>query len=698
MASGSSSASRLVVAGLLVASVALAVAPAVRDYRTWQADRARYFAGEVVPSNPDSYYYLRAAREVYTGEWVPKERDRLRHHPDGAMRGDAPWLSAAIANLTHWTDGDVYEAGLWFAVATSSLFVVPAVLFGLFVGWPTAGLLAGLVGVASHAVASRTGIHRIEQDGLNLFAFWGICLLVALLRPSIGLARQLALSAMTGLSAAALVGWYAKAGLILVFAAGVGASGLAQRLALRRVALLVGVFLVFCNPLMLGDAARHLFGTAKILSSTVAESQTVETGAETRAAWSPLRFSSFRISERRSLGWERSLRMLMDPPWLAALGVLGFAGWVVFEWRRAAALLPLVALGAMGPFIPRFLMYLAPLVGFGLGVCLTLGARAALGRTRFPAHADALACLLALVAGGMLLTRTDDRARQVVPVDVLGSLQRCGEALPAGSVVWHSWGFGYVVQDVMGAATHTDGGEPNPVIDHLLVKALTGSDAQVLQRTFAYLERTPQRKAVAEFRKGYVGSYERLLSQASGPSSPSYVAFTPESMLQFPAHARRGQWDPETARPGSGNITTLRCWNPQSGRLRCRERGGRWFGVDVMEGSIEADDGSFSSNLSNLYRIVDGSIARVRPYADPSGLVFAILAPARDGAYLAYAMWEDEFESLVNQLYLLGRYDPRYLEPVCDEFPHARVYRVREDSFESPSLPQGARTSTSLVR
>ena len=130
--------SRFVVAALLVLAIVLAFAPRVIDYRAWQDDRASYFAGDVVGSNPDAFFYLRAAREIYTGAWVAGERDRLRNHPDGFVRGDAPWLSRAIAFVARFTDGDVYWAGLWLSIATSSLFVLPLVLFAWSVGWPRA--------------------------------------------------------------------------------------------------------------------------------------------------------------------------------------------------------------------------------------------------------------------------------------------------------------------------------------------------------------------------------------------------------------------------------------------------------------------------------------------------------------------------------------------------------------------------------
>ena len=36
------------------------------------------------------------------------------------------------------------------------------------------------------------------------------------------------------------------------------------------------------------------------------------------------------------------------------------------------------------------------------------------------------------------------------------------------------------------------------------------------------------------------------------------------------------------------------------------------------------------------------------------------------------------FESNLNQIYMLGRWDKRYFELVYDDFPTARMFRVRD--------------------
>jgi hypothetical protein len=45
---------------------------------------------------------------------------------------------------------------------------------------------------------------------------------------------------------------------------------------------------------------------------------------------------------------------------------------------------------------------------------------------------------------------------------------------------------------------------------------------------------------------------------------------------------------------------------------------------------------------------------------------------------VAYLMGARAFESNLNQLYSLGRWDERYFELVYDDFSTARLFRVRD--------------------
>ena len=116
-------------------------------------------------------------------------------------------MARAIAAIADTFDSNVYQAGLWFTLATSCLFVIPMSLFGWRVGWPAAGLLGALTSAASTAYFYRVSIHRVDTDGANLFGLWWIAFLFAVPRPKMSTRYQFALSALAGISVALFVAW-----------------------------------------------------------------------------------------------------------------------------------------------------------------------------------------------------------------------------------------------------------------------------------------------------------------------------------------------------------------------------------------------------------------------------------------------------------------------------------------------------------
>ncbi len=661
----------------VAAAAAVAYAPRFAHYHEWQADRGSHFAGKVAASSNDSYYWFRIARELRERTWEPESFDPLRDHPDGHRRGSAPWIARAIAGIADWTDGDVYRAGLWFALATSCLFVFPLSLFGWRVGWPAAGLLGALIGAASAAYFTRASIHRVDTDAANLFGLWWIALLYALPQQKMSKRSQLALAALAGVSVALFVAWYDRAGFWLVLVASFLSCLIAYGFGARRALLLFAVFVAAANPLYL---VASIGAIADYVTDYFLPSLARDTGPPVSP--SPLEYSSIsnRIEELSTLPLDRSLSRIVEPAWLSAIGLLAVGTWAIREWRRAAPLAPLAALGLLGLFsAKRFVMYLAPLAGFGVGIALTYCVRRAMRRTRFAGHSETVACVLAFAVFALLASGTfyDHRLVASNPVGLLASLQRAKSRLPAESVVWHSWGAGYLVQDVMGAATFNDGERPNPVIDHLLVKGLTSDDPRELQRIVAHLMNHSRAEVTESFRRDYETAYAELLSGNGEISGDAFLLFFARSSAEFSGYYLRGQWDFRTGTGHPEIMRKLRCEPPRAGQLRCLDTHGQQVDADLSKGIVGE-----TTPLEKVLFIRDGVVTRARDYSQSPGLILEIISKSGAASAIAFLMKPNVFASNLNQLYILGRFDERYFEKFFDEFPVARMYRVKESMRE----------------
>lgn len=678
---------RLLALGLALGiALAAAYGPRVASYLEFQQQRPGWALEDgVVPANLDAYYWFRSARMIRDGSWQRDAIDPLRNHPAGVSLADPPWIARAIAAIARWTDGDVYGAGVLFSLLSSGLFVLPAFLYGLRVGMPAAGLLAGLVGATSPAVLTRSYVQWVDTDAVNLFAMWWIAWASCWPRPEQRRATSLGGAALAGFSAALFVAWYEKPALMPVLLAAFALRSAAAGFGWRRAALLVALFALFANPLHLTKSGAYLEKFARNAVARVLPQPAAEPPAAHSAASAPTRPPSesalhsegigFVVSELEGLSLVEGLAFVLRPVWLAAAGLLCFALWCARRWRLALPLAPMAVLGFYGWVGPsRHLFFLAPLVGFGLGAGLSAATRAWGSRRTGALRSDALACGLAFALfAGIWALRGPFTPASVLPVPLVASMQNAAKAMPPGSSVWCSFGEGFAVQDLMGAATFTDSA-PELIRGHLFAKGLSASDPKTLQRVIAHLESTPRLEINRAFRSDYERALGALLAAPGEIHGAPHLWLARRWLGQFGGKHRRGQWHPSTGWPERAQVVRLRCRPGAPGTLECIDLSGGREVVDLRSGAVT--DGV---PYDRLIRTDRGFITRERRFErrTPSGWVLVV---DRSGDTLsAAAVQGAALESNLVQLFLFGRYDPRYFELVYDDFPVARLYRVLSD-------------------
>lgn len=80
--------------------------------------------------------------------------------------------------------------------------------------------------------------------------------------------------------------------------------------------------------------------------------------------------------------------------------------------------------------------------------------------------------------------------------------------------------------------------------------------------------------------------------------------------------------------------------------------------------------------------IEGGHVERQREYTDnPDNVQLTLEIILRDGILAdTYLLDESAFQSNLNQMFALGRYDGTLFEEVYNNFPHARAFKVRSTS------------------
>lgn len=261
---------------------------------------------------------------------------------------------------------------------------------------------------------------------------------------------------------------------------------------------------------------------------------------------------------------------------------------------------------------------------------------------------------------------------------MLRSLKLASEQLPPSAAVWYTWGEGYLVQDVMGAATYADG-VPNGVVEHLYLQALSSSEPLELQRTLAYLHAHSKSEVRSAFRADYQATHEALMATSGEVAGDAFLLFTRQSMATLSSYFRGGRWEPSSGWSDSEPVIQLTCQPDSQTELTCLDWKGQTMMIDPERGWVDG-----RAAIERLVYVRNGFAVRGRRFPHKPGLVLEILLAPPGRPITAYLMGPRAFESNLNQGFVLGRWDKRYFELVYDDFPTARMIRVRDpDEMEN---------------
>ena len=358
--------------------------------------------------------------------------------------------------------------------------------------------------------------------------------------------------------------WYGKPGLTLAYVCALvihlGLAGVSW----RRIVLCAVTLIVFANPIQLGSALGSLQDFAhRYLWPSAATTTDAASAVRFPQVWST-------ISEARSLPWPDTLKQILPRADMAAIGLGAFALFAVWRWRAMAALSPILLLGALALLSSRrFILYLAPFVGIGWGVIVSLITRALLDRlggrsdesaaapqtSRSPdwhAHGTSLSgaptfqTAVAYVAVIVVFfvwfapaSGEQVAPRPAIPAQVFRDLQILAKQLPADSRMWTWWDNGFAIVDATGFGVYHDGAAQYTPQTNLIAASFVESDPRAMHDIIAFVDREGNQRHSPTWRPR-PAIFNDLLMRARSVSPPPaevpvYVLYTPDMLLKYPA-------------------------------------------------------------------------------------------------------------------------------------------------------------------
>lgn len=393
-------------------------------------------SGDIILTTEDGYRWLRYAKE-YAGDGYVAGKDELSGFPEMAEKPPkVPLVSVVVAEVSRLAGLSYQESGSWLTIILSGLFIFPAGILFYLIGSPAAGIGAGLSGSLALAYLSRTSAFQIDTDMLNLFFMFSGSLFVYLS----SVRRSLIYPALAGFAMFLFWRWYFHSGFTLVYLA---MLIFAVRFDYKKIA----VFILFSGP--------HLFWNSVM---------------------SILEFSggdgfAVNVAELSGLGVFDALSLLSFNPLFSLFGILGVA---LFR-RNLLFLYPFLLLGLMMFFRgERFGMFLAPIVGAGIGVFMSYLSRRSDRRGLISCGAVFVFMMLVAYRPSGLIPPP------VVERNVYEELAGLKGKLNGDPLVISWWDSGFLIQYLTGYAVVCDGATQNKAGTRMAAELLLHSSKEII--------------------------------------------------------------------------------------------------------------------------------------------------------------------------------------------------------------------------
>ncbi len=621
-------------------------------------------------SGMDSYYWLKVARELDEGSLGKGQPEPTRAYPDGGLLvyKDQPSLLAHCISLAkNFTGGDYYRAGLLLIPLLAGLFVIPLFFYFNQFGFGAAAVMGGLVGSFSDAYYARTKMGRIDTDLLNLFFPLAAACFMLPIRRDRSWWGNLLLAAASGLMIYFYVGWYQQPSLIAVYLCALAAYLLFARVPWKQVGPILLVFLVACGP-------EYLLQVGKSLQVfLLAYISPPPTGL---IAWPNVLQTVGEAQVRGALVTIEKLHGFLP---LVIVGFVGLAYLCLRHFRLMIPVAPLLAFGAWSLVGPnRFAMYLAPFVGVGIGVLIELlirylDKREKIRQQLVPVVSITLMFLVFFSATGYTgFPKTPSPIINAVTTRALLDIKKL--APPHSAMFTPYWEYGYPLMEIDDFASYVDGGTQLGMRGSLSAIAMTSEDQRDMVSLLAYLEDHGFNGLAARIRNEKLNAEQMLDLVFDYPQGFSgdnvYVIYLEKMIWKVFSLTRIGTWDftERTSKPS--DYVELHCFAMSSDIMQCSDGT-----IDLRRGYM--NDGTVDIPLRGALFINDGYVIDERYYQHKSGYYLQVMM--KNGkAFLTLVADGPLFRSNFNQQYLIGKYDPRYFEEVYNDFPTARLFRVKK--------------------
>lgn len=433
----------------LVMVLALALWIRFDDYKHWRTNQDRgLFLGQIYTTTYDGYYYLQIARELAEGTYQPI--DSARAVPDGPPPlTRPPMLSYVIAKAALLLPWSVNSIGSVTAGLLGALLVIPTFLLARLYGGTISGLVAAALVAVVPYYAYRSSIGWVDTDVMNVT--WTVTATWLFAQFGLIEGRRRYFYLAGGFLVMFLFLWWWDMSPAAVTVLTLIPFGVALTFYYRPPRKELTVFAVVMSLVFIGLIAwKGLDGPVNLIREgyySIAHITKIQTSVfpSTGVSISEQKLSSLRAIIGATTG---------SKPFL----VLSVLGILLLIWRRPkqflflSNLLLLTVLAIF--FAERFLLFIAPFAGIGLGYSVAEIYRA---KRHHPALGP-VALIITLLAIAPVAKDSLNATYWPKPhPSLLSLIDATGKYTEKDAVIWSWWDYAYPTNYWARRATVADG-------------------------------------------------------------------------------------------------------------------------------------------------------------------------------------------------------------------------------------------------
>jgi len=360
----------------------------------------------------------------------------------------------------------------------------------------------------------------------------------------------------------------------------------------------------------------------------------------------------------------------------------GFAGLIYLCIRRFRQMIPIAPLLILGVWAlvgpSRFVMYLAPFIGIGIGVVIELLANFVGKKTRLQQQFVPLmsaALMFILFFSTSAYTGFSKHPFPIIDAPTTRALLDIKKIVPKHSAMYTPyWEFGYPLMEIGEFATYHDGGLQGGIRSTLTAMAMTSERQEDMVSLLSYLEDYGFNRLNAQIKKENLSAdqMKELVFNYPGDFSDGnvYVLYLEKMIWKVYSLSYFGAWDFDQRKSTPMDYVEIYCKSLVNNIMTCTDGT-----IDLARGLM--NDGTIDIPLRAALFVNNGYIVEQINYPSDDGYYLQVLM--KNGKrYMILVADGRLFRTNFNQQYLLGNYDRRYFEEVYNNFPVARVFKVKE--------------------